>query len=303
MMMKIASILGKKQDEKKFKNEYDAIKKSINDRMWNNDFYYDRYWDGTFSTHKAASNFYPMIAGAPDDRQVEKILQHLESDKEFRGDYVLPTISRDNPAFKDQQYWRGTIWPPTNYLVYQGLKRYGLDESAAEFAIKSASLFLKSWQTFGLCRENYNSITGEGGGQRYQSWGPLFALILLEEFIDISPFDGLRVGNLAASKPNSIDNISLGNCVYSLEVDNRSLVLSKNGTELFHYKGKAVLRRIETTDKTLVFEAHVIGDAVDFYPSVFKGKPFRVKSEGQPIVTNKEFIRSPKGTTKIIIKK
>ncbi|MCX6583827.1 MAG: trehalase family glycosidase [Candidatus Aminicenantes bacterium] len=200
MMMRIAGLLGKKEDAETFKKEYETVKEKINQHLWNRDFYYDRYWDGVFSTHKAASNFYPLIAGVPEEERVKKLLEHLSSGKEFWGDYVLPTISRDNPAFKDQQYWRGTIWPPTNYLVYQGLKRYGLDEIAAEFAVKSATLFLNSWQTFGLCRENYNSVTGEGGGQRYQSWGPLFALILLEDFIDISPFDGFRVGNLAASQ-------------------------------------------------------------------------------------------------------
>ena len=34
---------------------------------------------------------------------------------------MIPTIARDDPAFADQFYWRGDIWGPTNYMVYEGL--------------------------------------------------------------------------------------------------------------------------------------------------------------------------------------
>jgi len=317
MMMEIAAILGKKQDAEKFKQEYESIKKKINRVLWNKDFYFDRFWDGKFSIHKAASNFYPVLAGVPDEDRLEKIVRHLLDEKEFWGDYVIPTISRDNPAFKDQQYWRGTIWPPTNYLVYQGLKRYKLDQVAAEFAVKSAFLFLKSWQTYGLCRENYNSVTGEGGGQRYQSWGPLFALILLEDFIDVTPFEGFRVGNLSAEKnlvvlpqrtqrtqreKNIIQNLRLRGDFYTLEVDNQGLLLIKNKTKLFEFKGKAVLRHIEVSGGTLVFEAHVMGEAMDFFPLIFQGKSFAVESREKKIVKMKDFIRVPRGIAKVVLK-
>jgi neutral trehalase len=306
MMGKIATILGKKEDAKKYKKEYETIQEKINQQLWNRNFYFDRSWNGTFSTHKAASNFYPLVAGIPDEDRVDKLMGHLLSKKEFWGDYVIPTISRDNPAFKDQQYWRGTIWPPTNYLVYQGLKRYRLDKMASEFAIKSASLFLESWQTYGLCRENYNSITGEGGGQRYQSWGPLFALILLEDFIDISPFDGFRVGNLSAAGKNKIKNIHRQGNVYTLEADNQGLLLYRSKTskqleKLFELKGKAVLRFIEVSDDTVKFEAHVISGVMDFYPLLFSGKHFYVTSEGKKAVKMKDFIRIPQGSTKIVV--
>ncbi|MDQ1353590.1 MAG: hypothetical protein QG657_3896, partial [Acidobacteriota bacterium] len=97
MMMHIAGLLGKKEDAETFKKEYEAIKEKINQHLWNRDFYYDRYWNGEFSAHKAASNFYPLIAGVPEEERVKKLLEHLLSGKEFWGDYVLPTISRDNP--------------------------------------------------------------------------------------------------------------------------------------------------------------------------------------------------------------
>ena len=78
----------------------------------------------------------------------------------------MPTIARSDPAFKDQNYWRGKVWPPTNYLVYHGLKAYGFDPIASEFAKKSAELFLHSWDNFQLCPENFDARTGEAGGQR-----------------------------------------------------------------------------------------------------------------------------------------
>jgi len=317
MMMEIASILGKKQDAEKFKIEYETIKKKINQVLWNKDFYFDRFWDGKFSTHKAASNFYSLLAGVPDEDRLEKVVRHLLNEKEFWGDYVIPSISRDNPAFKDQQYWRGTIWPPTNYLVYQGLKRYKLDEIASEFAVKSASLFLKSWQTYGLCRENYNSVTGDGGGQRYQSWGPLFALILLEDFIDTTPFEGFRVGNLSAGKmfdvspqrtqstqrgKNIIQNTRLRGNFYTLEVDSRGLLLIENKSKLLEFKGKAVLRHIEVSRDTIGFEAHVISDVMDFYPLIFQGKSFDMESKEKKVVKMKDFIRVPRGITKVVLK-
>jgi hypothetical protein len=242
------------------------------------------------------------LAGAADKDRVEKMVRHLLDEKEFWGDYVIPSISRDNPAFKDQQYWRGTIWPPTNYLVYQGLKRYKLDKIASEFAVKSASLFLKSWQTYGLCRENYNSVTGEGGGQRYQGWGPLFALILLEDFIDATPFEGFRVGNLSAAKKNKVEHTRLQGNFYTLEVDNQGLLLIKNKRKLFEFKGKAVLRHLEVSYGSISFEAHVIGDVMDLYPLIFQGKPFDVEPGEKKIVKMKDFIRVPRGITRIVLK-
>lgn len=302
MMMSIASILGKKDDARQFKQEYEDIKNKINEELWNGDFYYDRFWDKRFSSRRAASNFYTLLAGIPDPIRVKKVLKHLTSSHEFWGDYVIPTISRDNPAFKDQQYWRGTIWPPTNYLVYQGLKRYKLDSVASEFARKSASLFLKSWHNYGLCRENYNSITGEGGGQRYQSWGPLFSLILLEEFIDVCPFHGFRVGNLAACSPNKIKNIKIGENIYELEADKRSLELIKNRSKILEYKGRAVLRDLEISKKSIKFEANVISDKLDFYPLLFSGKTLSIVVEVTGVKQERNFISIPRGCFKIEIR-
>ena len=67
------------------------------------DFYFDRHWDGRFSTRKAASNFFPLLARIPDEPGARLMRKHLLNPKEFWGDYVIPSISRDDPAFKDRR--------------------------------------------------------------------------------------------------------------------------------------------------------------------------------------------------------
>jgi len=208
----MAQILDKKEDHESFLAEYEFMKKLIDENLWDEKegFYFDRHWNGQFSKRKAASNFYPLLAKIPDEKKAIRMKRHLLNEKEYWGEYILPTISRGDPSFKDQQYWRGTIWPPTNYLIYQGLKAYGFDAVASEFAQKSAEMILRTWENFQICPENYDSRTGEAGGERFQSWGPLFALIAVEEFLDFTPWEGFRFGaiNPEKKKENSLESLS-----------------------------------------------------------------------------------------------
>lgn len=117
-----------------------------------------------FNPRMAPTCFYPMLAGvASPDRVESMVRRHLLNEREFWGEFVLPSISRDDPAFGDQHYWRGRIWAPLNFLVYLGLKRSGCDRPAAELAAKSLRLFESNWNTRHGSFENYNAITGEAG--------------------------------------------------------------------------------------------------------------------------------------------
>lgn len=255
-LARLAEFLGQEEDRKKFLEEYERIKKLVNLYLWNEKegFYFDRHWDGRFSTRKAASNFFPLVARIPDDKQALKMLRHLLNPDEFWGDFVLPTISRDDPAFSDQQYWRGTIWPPTNYLVYQGLKSYGLDLAAADFARKSTDLFLRIWKNYQLCPENFDSRTGEAGGQRYQSWGPLFALIGVEEYLDITPWDGFRFGQLKPETKGLLKRMAILGRHYEVEISPSRVRLIEEGKELLRTDSPAIFRHFLYTPREISFE-------------------------------------------------
>ena len=255
-LAQMANILNRRLEYESYLAEYENMKDLINRILWNEreGFYFDRHWDGRFSTRKAASNFYPLLARIPDEKRALLMLKHLLHPKEYWGDYVIPSISRDDPAFKDQQYWRGTIWPPTNYLVYQGLRTYGFDPAASEFAKKSSELFLRSWKNFQLCPENYDSRTGEAGGQRYQSWGPLFALIALEEYLDFTPWEGLRFGMIKPEKKGKLSRISIQGRHYEIEVSPSEIKLKEEDKEIIKTNKALVFRHFLYSENEVSFE-------------------------------------------------
>jgi len=255
-LAEIANILDKRDDYNNFFSEYEIMKELINEHLWDEreGFYFDRYWDGRFSARKAASNFYPLLAGIPDRTRALRMLRHLLNPEEFWGDFVIPTISRDDPSYKDQQRWRGAIWPPTNYLIYQGLKAYHFDAIASELAKKSSDLFLRTWDNFQLCPENFDSRTGEAGGQRYQSWGSLFALIALEEYLDFTPWEGFRFGMIDPEERGKLSRISIQDRHYDVEISSKGVKLKEEGKEILRAKGSAVFRHFLYSENEISFE-------------------------------------------------
>ena len=181
-LSRIARLLGDDATARRLAADRRRLVATMNRVLWSEDagLYLDELPSGP-SPRVAASNFLPLIAGVPSRDRARRMIETLQDPSRFWGDWVLPTISRDDPAFADQQYWRGSIWPPMNYLVLQGLRRYGFDDLASDLAWKGARMFLADRRRTGFCRENFDARTGRGQGQRFQSWAPLFALGALEE--------------------------------------------------------------------------------------------------------------------------
>jgi glycogen debranching enzyme len=137
---------------------------------------------GDFSTRLSPTNFYPLLAKAATPRQAARMVnEHLLNPQEFWGEWVIPSIARSDPAFRDQDYWRGRIWGPMNYLVYLGLLNYDQPAVRKQLAQKSLALFNQEWRLNGHVHENYNAITGTGddvgSSDRFYHWGALLGLI------------------------------------------------------------------------------------------------------------------------------
>jgi putative isomerase len=137
---------------------------------------------GQFSSRLSPTNFYPLLAKAATPEEARTMIdKHLLNPEEFWAKWVIPSIARNDPAFRDQNYWRGRIWGPMNYLVYLGLLNYDFPAARSAFAQKSYELFLKEWRTNGHVHENYNAITGSGddlsSSDRFYHWGALLGYL------------------------------------------------------------------------------------------------------------------------------
>lgn len=273
-LAQIANILGLRGDNQYFLSEYETMKELINHNLWDEreGFYFDRHWDGTFSSRKAASNFYPLLARIPDEERAMRMLKHLLNPEEFWGEFVIPTISRDDPSFEDQQSWRGTIWPPTNYLVYQGLKAYQFDVVASEFARKSSTLFLRTWENYQLSPESFDSRTGQAGERRYKSWGPLFALIALEEYLDFTPWEGFRFGIIDPEEKGKLSRIPIQGRHYEVEVSSRKLKLKEEGREIISTNKSAIFRHFLYSENEIAFNLKTFEETKIKVQFLTKGK-------------------------------
>ena len=141
---------------------------------------------GQFSPHLSPTNFYPLFSGAVSPlRAVRMVREHLYNPAEFWGEWVVPSIARNDPAFADQRYWRGKIWPPMNFLLYLGLRYSGCRQAASDLAEKSRHLLLREWREHGHVHENYSGDTGWGcdrdDSDRYYHWGGLLGIMSLIE--------------------------------------------------------------------------------------------------------------------------
>jgi putative isomerase len=183
-LAEMAGMLGHTAEQSELKQRADGYRAKL-ETLWNAQagiFLNKDLHTGQFSTRLSPTNFYPMLAKAATPEQARTMIEkHLLNPKEFWSQWIIPSIARDDPAFHDQDYWRGRIWGPMNYLVYLGLRNYNQPEVQQQFAQKSYDLFLKEWRGQGHVHENYNATTGTGddvaNSDRFYHWGALLGYI------------------------------------------------------------------------------------------------------------------------------
>lgn len=137
---------------------------------------------GAFSHRISPTNLYSLFSSRVTPAQKRSMSEkYLCDPDELGGEFMLPSISRRDPAYPDQDYWRGRIWAPMNYLVYEALSEAGMEEEKKLLAASSRKLLLKEWEEHGHVHENYNGTTGEGcdkpNSNNFYHWGGLLGYI------------------------------------------------------------------------------------------------------------------------------
>ncbi|MBC8129548.1 MAG: glycoside hydrolase family 37, partial [Rhizobiaceae bacterium] len=201
MLSLIAGELGHAEEVADFARLAELTREAIRARLWDGSrgLFANRQRDGGFVGSVSPTTFYPLLCGAATADQARILLAHLSDPETFGGTFVIPNATRDDPAFADDVYWRGRIWPNVNFLIWQGLRRSGFHAEATELAQKSLALFEKPWREARLCGENYSARTGEvtdaPDTDPFYSWGAMLPLMAVGEVMDVNPWTGWEIAH------------------------------------------------------------------------------------------------------------
>ena len=199
MLALAAAELGREREAQRLAARALALAARIRDELWDPEraVFANRLWSGRFVASIAPTSFYPLVAGAASRAQARALLGWLKDPRRFGGRFALPSVSRDDPACGDNVYWRGRIWPPLNFMVYQGLRRYGFDTEAAALARGSYEMFRGPWREARQCAENYGAhdgaVTDQPDTDTFYGWGALMPALAVAEVLDVSPWDGWSI--------------------------------------------------------------------------------------------------------------
>jgi hypothetical protein len=131
---------------------------------------------------------YPMLTSAPKRGQVQNCIDSLlRPFSRLGGEPGLPSISRSHPDFGKQRYWKGSVWPPLNFLVYMGLRKQKQYSEARKLANHSFQLFINEYKRAKVICENYSGRNGRCddplvNSEPYYFWGGLLAWVKDDSF-------------------------------------------------------------------------------------------------------------------------
>lgn len=198
-LSKMAGILGRERDEEKYAGEAAAHTGLVEQRLWNAEdgLWLSRNWDGTWNHTANPCCFYPLFLPNIASNHVRRAVdEHLRNPNRFGGEYVMPVTPRDHPAYADQYYVRGRIWPEQTLLVHSALRERGEEEAAAELARGALRTMKREWLESGHLHENYHAETAEGDdtpeSDPLYSFGVMMPLIGWLQLRDVT-LDGAEI--------------------------------------------------------------------------------------------------------------
>ncbi|MDK1385447.1 trehalase family glycosidase [Sinorhizobium sp. 8-89] len=151
----------------------------------------DRLWTGeTFGARLASDpgrvvdgesliQFMPLLLGKRLPAAISKTLVARLKAGGFITEWGPATESPQSRFYEDDGYWRGPIWAPTTYLLWDGLRRQGEGALAREIAQKFCALANKSGMA-----ENFDARSGRGLHDRAFAWTSAVYLLLAQSLCD-----------------------------------------------------------------------------------------------------------------------
>jgi hypothetical protein len=116
----------------------------------------------------------PLYAGCIDAGRAKRLVSMLADPAVFGARYPVPSVPLCSRRFNPTRYWRGPTWVNMNWLIIDGLRRYGF--AAEADALRQRTLELVTGSGF---YEYYHPVNGEPAGVKDFSWTAALSIDLL----------------------------------------------------------------------------------------------------------------------------
>jgi glycogen debranching enzyme len=142
-----------------------------------------QYYSRKFVTRKpikipTIATLMPLYAGTITKKRATQLVALLNDDHQFGANFQVPSVPISSPYFNHRKYWQGPAWINTNWLLVDGLLRYGFVEEAKKLRTRSLEMVERS----GFF-EYFSPIDGYGAGISPFSWTAALTIDFLENNI------------------------------------------------------------------------------------------------------------------------
>ena len=140
---------------------------------------YGLYFSRDFASHNllqepTVASLMPLYAGTISQDRAKSLVNILFNTHAFGLKYPVPSVPRTSRSFDQNRYWQGPVWINMNWLIIDGLKRYGFITEAENLRQKTIDMV----REVGVW-EYYNPLNGYGLGSPSFSWTAALTLDLL----------------------------------------------------------------------------------------------------------------------------
>jgi glycogen debranching enzyme len=147
------------------------------EELW--DPYSGQYYSRDFITHRllktpSIGTLLPLYAGCITKERAGQLVRLLENEHAFGPAYPVPSVPVNSFWFHSKGYWQGPSWVNMNWLIIDGLKRYGFKHHAE--ALRETTLEMVEKSGF---YEYFDPVTGQGVGAQDFSWTAALSIDLL----------------------------------------------------------------------------------------------------------------------------
>ena len=165
-MADFASVL-QNGDEATWQSRADIRKQRMNAILWDNEngmFADYNHRTGAFAAYRSAAAFYPLFCGAASDEQAAATVRTLPR---FVRKFGVSAGDEHSPWHC--QWDDPHVWAPLQYIVYEGLVRYGYLAEASRVADTYCKLIEAAFDETGHLWEKYDGNTGKPAVSEYDA--------------------------------------------------------------------------------------------------------------------------------------